>query len=1128
MKMSLLERIGQRVFLMDGAMGTQIQARRPPREMWQGKEGCNEWLCVTAPDIIRDIHLAYLRAGSDAVETNSFGGSRITLGEYDLSNKAREINFAAARIAREAADAFSSEEHPRYVFGSVGPGTKLPTLGQVDFDTLCDALQEQIEALLDGGADGILLETCQDLLQIKAGLVAFEKVAGKKSDHVLYISVTVEQTGTLLIGSNIAAVVATLSPYPIHVLGLNCATGPEAMRIHLDYLAEHWPGFVACMPNAGLPEITPEGPRYPLGADRFAELLGGMAREIGLNVVGGCCGTTPEHIAALKKQVANFVPPRRAVAVPEQVSSLFAPMDLTQQPPPFYVGERANATGSKKFRDALLADNYDAAFQVLLEQEESAAHALDLSCAYAGRDEVRDMCTLVERAARECRLPLMIDSTQPEVMEAALKRYGGRAILNSVNFESGEDKAERVVKLARTFGAALVGLTIDEQGMAMTAERKFAVAQRLVNFCEARGLRRGDLFIDTLTFTIGSGDENLRTAAMETLAAIKRIKQELPGVRTLLGLSNISFGLKPSARKVLNAIFLDECLKAGLDACIINVAAIAPLHEIPADALEVARALLFNDAAQGDPLERFIRFFDTMDGETSPTAVATEATPETQIHEAIVRGRAAVLPEVVPTLLEKYSAEHILNEMLIPAMKEVGRLFNDGVLQLPFVLKSAEVMKRAVDLLRPHMKKDESARGRAKMVIATVAGDVHDIGKNLVDIILTNNGFLVVNLGTKVPIEAMMAAMKEHKADVLGMSGLLVKSAAIMAENLKALEAAGMSYPVLLGGAALTPEFVRDVCQPNYSGPVVYCRDAFEGLARMREFAETGHIQPMAPAQLPTTPPKIETPEVRVKVDRNVPAPTPPFWGWRIMREIPLQNIFPYLNTIALVRGRWGYRRGNLPAKNYQRLLEDEVMPQLEKMKAEAQRSGLFTPQAAYGWFRCRAEKESLLVAPGEGRPPITLNFPRQSRSPFFSIPDFFRSDQDVVGFMVVTLGHGLESENIRLLKEAEYQRYFLLHGFAVELTDALAEYVHAQMRAELGFPDGPMSLQDYITQKYRGSRYGFGYPACPDLAMNEICCRLVHADEISVRVTENYMLVPEVTTCALVAHHPQAKYFNV
>ena len=1123
--MQLIERIGKEIFLMDGAMGTQLQAREIPASAWEGREGCNELLCVTAPDIIRDIHLAYFNAGSDAVETNSFGASAITLGEYNLSERAREINIAAAKVAREAADSAATPGRPRFVFGSIGPGTKLPTLGQVGFDALCDALQIQIEGLAEGGADGILFETCQDLLQIKAGLVAFDKALGRKSGKALYVSVTVEQTGTLLIGSSIGAVVATLAPFPIDILGLNCATGPEAMRIHLDYLAANWPGLIACMPNAGLPILTPTGAKYPLEPAPFAETLGGMVREIGLNVVGGCCGTTPAHIGALREDLNGFVAPDRQTATPEQVASVFGPIELSQEPPPLYVGERANATGSKKFREALLADDYDGAFGILSEQEEAAAHVLDLSCAYAGRDETKDMVTLVARAAQECRLPLMIDSTQVDVMESALKLYGGRVILNSINFESGEEKAERLVTMARRFGAAVVCLTIDETGMAMTADRKVEIAKRLVEFCEKRGLRRGDLLIDTLTFTIGSGDETLRTAAMETIEAIRRIKAEIPGVRTVLGLSNISFGLKPAGRKVLNALFLDECLKAGMDACIINVATVAPLNQIAPDAIEVARALLHNDRSKGDPIENFINFFEGRTAEEPEADLATK-TPEEVLTEAVVKGKIPPLAIAIPPLLEKYSAEDILNNILVPAMKEVGRLFNDGILQLPFVLKSAEVMKKSVDLIKPHMKKDDSASGRGTMVIATVSGDVHDIGKNLVDIILSNNGFRVVNLGTKVPVEQMMQAVREHKANVLGMSGLLVKSAAIMAENMKALEASEIRIPIFLGGAALTPGFVADACQPKYSEPVVYCRDAFEGLARMRELAETGRLEKTVPT-LPQQP-AVEVEAPRIEVDLSLPAPRAPFIGHRIVKSVDLNEVYPYLNDTALIRGRWGYRRGKLSAEEYQRILREEVQPKLARMKKECIETGLLQARVAYGYFRCHSKGETLFVQPAGGGDAIPMTFPRQGKSPFLSIPDFFRRDEDLAGFLVVTLGAGLETENVRLLKRDQYQDYFLLHGFAVEVTDALAEYWHARMRAEMGFPDPKLDLQDYITQKYRGSRYGFGYPACPDLSMNKVCCDLVHASDIGVQVTENFMMQPEVTTCALVAHHPQAKYFYI
>jgi 5-methyltetrahydrofolate--homocysteine methyltransferase len=1122
--MDLIERIRKRVLLMDGAMGTQIQARAIPSDAWQNKEGCNEILNLTAPDAIRSIHSAFLESGCNGVETNTFGASPVTLGEYGLSEKAFEINRAATRLAREAADAFSTSEEPRYVFGSIGPGTKLPTLSQIPFDTLCDSFQMQIEGLLDGGADGILFETCQDLLQIKAGLVAYDKIVGRKHSVPLYVSVTVEQTGALLIGSSISAVAAALLPFSVDILGLNCATGPDAMRIHLDYLAENWPGLIACMPNAGLPQMKNGQVSYPLDPDAFAAALAQLTREVGLNVIGGCCGTTPDHIRALRNAVDGFAAPARQIKRPEQVSSVFSPVDLTQEPPPLYIGERANATGSKKFRDALLADDYDAAFAILTEQEDVGAHVVDLSCAYAGRDEAKDIRTLVARAGRECRIPIMIDTTQADVVEDALKRYGGRAIVNSIHFESGEERSARVAEMARRYGAALVCLTIDETGMAMDAERKVSIAKRLVAFCEKRGLRRGDLFIDALTFTIGSGDETLRSSALETIEAIRRIKSEISGVRTLLGLSNISFGLKPAGRKILNAVFLDQCLKAGLDACIINVAAIAPLNQIPADAIQVADALLKNDRSAGDPLENFINFFERV-AETSEAAKASTS-PEDTLADAVIRGRVPVLAEIIPVLLGSHRAEDILNKLLIPAMQEVGRLFNEGILQLPFVLKSAEVMKKAVDMIRPTMRKDESTSDRGTLVIATVSGDVHDIGKNLVDIILSNNGFKVVNLGTKVPIEQMMKAAREHKADVLGMSGLLVKSAAIMAENMKALEASDIRIPVFLGGAALTPGFVANDCQPKYTQPVVYCKDAFEGLTRMREYVEKGRLENTRPRGKETVVDETDAPPVGI--DLSAPPPAVPFLGARISLPINVEELYPYLNEIALVRGRWGFRRGNLTADEYQKILQNEVQPKLERMKRECGDSGIFQPRVAYGYFRCRGEGETLWVYPTENGDAMPLRFPRQKKSPHLSIPDFFRRDEDVVGFMVVTLQKGLEGENIRLLAKDKYQDYFLLHGFAVELTDALAEYWHAWMRKEMGFVDPSMTPQDYVVQKYRGSRYGFGYPACPDLSINKTVCEWVHADQIEISVTENYMLVPEISTSALIAHHPKAKYFNV
>jgi len=840
--MTMQEFLKKNLLLMDGAMGTQIQERNPGAEVWGEYDGCNEWLNLAAPELVREIHAAYFRAGSDAVETNSFGSSPVTLGEYNLTARAKEISRAAAQLARAAADEVQAEDgRQRFVLGSIGPGTRLATLGQISYDELYGGYQEQMGGLLEGGADGILIETCQDLLQIKAAVSAAQQVIGSKQDKLIYVSVTVETTGTLLVGSSIWAVMAALDPYPIDVLGMNCATGPEAMQRHLEALAKLWRGGIGCMPNAGLPTLVDGEVEYPLGPQAYTEAFAPMVKSVGLNIAGGCCGTTPDHIRVLRAALGTLeAPAPRNVEQMDLVTSVFSPMDLTQEPPPLFVGERANATGSRKFRDVLLAEDMDKCFDLLVEQDEGVAHVLDLSVAYAGRNELEDMTTLVARAARECRLPLMVDSTQVDVVEAALKLYGGRMLVNSINFESGEEKSEKLVALAKQYGAGLVALTIDEVGMAMDADRKVEIAGRLIEFCEARGLRRGDLLIDTLTFTVCSGDDTLRDAAKQTLEAIRRIKEKFPGVRTLLGLSNISFGLKPPARKVLNTVFLGRCIKAGMDACIINTSTLVPVTDLAPEAVKLAEMLLDNDASNGDPLENYIQHFE--DAAPEEDAAAAEVLPPAeQVAAALVKGKAALLETSIPALLEEMSAEDILNGHLVPGMKEVGRLFNDGILQLPFVLKSAEVMKRAVAMIKPHMKTAD-AGSSGKMVIGTVAGDVHDIGKNLVDIILSNNGYEVVNLGVKVPIEKMLESLKESKADVLGMSGLLVKSVQVMRDNLKAMEAAGLRLPVLLGGAALTEPFVINDCQPIYSGPVRYCKDAFESLTLFSELKETGSI----------------------------------------------------------------------------------------------------------------------------------------------------------------------------------------------------------------------------------------------------------------------------------------------
>jgi 5-methyltetrahydrofolate--homocysteine methyltransferase len=1126
--MKLKDLLKTKPLLLDGATGTYLQGCTITPEQWGDVEGCNEWLNLSAPDTIRGLHSAYFEAGSDIVETNTFGASPLTLGEYDLADRAYEINKAGAGIARECANKFSTPDQPRYVFGSIGPGTKLPSLSQVSFDELYESYTVQIRGLLDGGVDGLMIETCQDPLQIKAALAAADDLLEPETDIVRFVSVTVETTGTLLVGTSPAAAAAILAPYPIDILGLNCATGPDAMEHHLDTFNELWPTNLACMPNAGMPEALPDGTvNYPLKPEAFAEKVSALARNRGLSVVGGCCGTSPEHIRQLRRKVIEGWKIRKGAQPPQQAVSLFTPAELTQKPAPLYIGERANATGSKKFRETLLADDYENAFHILTEQQDTGAHVLDLSCGYAGRDEHKDIAILVPRMARECTAPMMIDSTSADVIEDALKCYGGRALINSINFEDGGERAERVVPMATRYGAAMVALTIDEKGMAMTGDEKFAIAKRLVEFCVERGLKAEEILIDPLTFTVCSGDDTLRDAALQTLHAIRRIKMELPGVRTMLGLSNISFGLKPAARKVLNAVFLHQAVEAGMDACIINVAAIVPLNEIPEELRKGAEALLNNDTKDGDPLENYINLFENV---TDVEEVPVETRPADEVLvDAIIRGKIPWLEPAVPDLLKEHSAEHILNEIMLPAMKEVGRLFNDGIMQLPFVLKSAEVMKRAVDMIKPFMKKSDADGKVPLVVLATVAGDVHDIGKNLVGIILSNNGFDTVDLGIKVPIEQMIAAVKEHSATALGMSGLLVKSTAIMAENMKIMEHAGCATPVLLGGAALSAEFVDQACCPHYSGQVLYCKDAFAGLAAMQTLKDTGKLpEYVAPtrAGIGCEVPDSTEKEIEAQpIEKNIPVPNVEIGTW-VTDGLDLDDIWKYLDLDGMIKGAWGYQKGKLSDEQYQKLLDEEVYPKLEEMKKIAKE--VFEPKVIHGFFSCHSESDTFYLTDPKAGTEIPMTFPRQKKAPHHCLADFFRPDEDIAALMAVTLGSKVMDMEHELRKNDRYHDYLLFHGLAVMTAEALAEYWHRQIRLLWGSDEGDLSLHEIWKNKLDQSRFGFGYAACPDLDMNKVCCDLLDTDRIGLNVTELFMADPEVSTFALITHHPQSYYFDL
>ena len=1126
--MDFLDLARQRIVLLDGAMGTAIQSLALPEAAYAGRAGCHEILALTEPDRLLEIHRAYLAAGADVVETNTFGGSPLVLAEYDLAERTEEINEAAARLARQAADESSTPERPRFVAGAIGPGTKLPSLGQITFDTLVQGYRRQIGGLLDGGVDLLQIETVQDLLQAKAALAAAEDVMAVKRRVPLYVSVTIEQTGTLLTGTDMAGVIAVLEPFPIDVLGLNCATGPRPMRPHLETLCRLWPGLIGVYPNAGLPLPCAGGVSYPETPEELAGALAGFLNDLPISIVGGCCGTTPAHIARLAAAVAGRrAPARRPIETAPAVASLFGAVAIRQDPPPLFIGERANATGSKAFRDTILAGDYDAAFEILVEQAEHGSHAADLSVAYAGQDELRHMDALMLRAARECPLPISIDSNLADSVELALKRYPGRAIVNSVNLEDGGRRADLVGPLAKRFGAGLICLTIDEAGMAMTTARKLEVARRLVDRCVGQyGLRRHDLFLDALTFTIGSGDPSLKTAALETIAAIRRIKAEIPGVHTLLGVSNVSFGLSMKSRRVLNSVFLDECLKAGLDAAILNPRHIVPLAQL--DETDVRRALnLIHDRTEGgiDPLEAFINHFA---GRTDLDDAEPEAglPPAEAVRQAIIKGRPPQLAANLDALLAAQPAEAILNDLLMPAMQHVGELFGAGKMQLPFVLKSAEAMKRAVDHIKPHFSATAARGPMKKLLLATVRGDVHDIGKNLVDIIVTNNGFEVVNLGIKVPVEVIEAEIGRQRPDAVGMSGLLVSSAMVMAENLRAMTDAGVGLPVLVGGAALTPEYVRETLKPAYpNGSVTYCADAFAGLRAMQEIAAGLAPRDPDPVSAGALPRDSFPPEPLVL--EEVAPPVPPFWGDRIVTGIDLDAVAGYLNEIALFRGRWGYRRGSLPAEEFQRIMRDEVRPRYREIWRIVKTEQLFDPRAVYGYFHGRGQGDAVVID-HQGRE-LRFDFPRRQAEPRLNIADFVRSDGDVVGFFVVTLGDAAVTRGREIFTRNEYLDYFLLHGLAVEVTDALAEYVHALMRHELGIGDArPLDLQEIVTQAYRGSRYGFGYPACPDLSQHTQVWDLLHPERVGVSLAEGFQMVPEYSTAAIVIHHPRAKYFSV
>jgi 5-methyltetrahydrofolate--homocysteine methyltransferase len=1154
-RQSYLDAVGERVIVFDGAFGTYVQDLALGPDDFGGPhlEGCNEMLCVTRPDVIAGMHAAFFEAGVDAVETASFGSFATVLAEYGIAERAGELNVAAARIAREVADRFEAADgRPRFVAGSMGPGTKLPSLGHIGFDELRDAYEEQARGLLAGGVDLLLVETCMDLLQVKAAMIACRRAMRAAERAVpIQVQITMETTGRMLVGSEIGAALATIAAMKPDVIGINCATGPAEMQEHLRYLSQHSPVPLSVMPNAGLPSVVDGRTHYDLTPEQLAEFHRHHVADLGITIVGGCCGTTPDHLRHVVEAVRNIDPrPRRPTFEPS-VSSIYSPVTIEQDSSILIIGERTNANGSKAFREAMLAGDLDTCLKIANEQVREGAHVLDVCVDYVGRDGTADMDEIVRRFATQVSVPLVLDSTEPQVMEAGLRHVGGRAILNSANLEDGElpgSRLDRVFSLAREYGAAVICLLIDERGQARDVEWKMEVAHRLHEIATERyGLSASDLIFDALTFPLSTGDDDLRRDAMHTIEAIRRIKAEIPGAYTTLGVSNVSFGLKPAARHVLNSVFLHECVEAGLDSAIVHAGRIMPLNRIPDDQQQVCLDLVWDRRTPDyDPLQRLLEVFE--DVQTAAAAKPDRSgLPVTErLHHRIVDGdRDGLTDDLDEAMASGLPALDIVNDVLLGGMKVVGDLFGSGQMQLPFVLQSAETMKSAVSYLEPHMDKVEGGASKGKLVIATVKGDVHDIGKNLVDIICTNNGYEVHNLGIKVPIGEMIAKVKEVDADALGMSGLLVKSTLIMRENLEELNALGLTeLPVLLGGAALTRSYVEHDLREVYEGRVFYGRDAFEGLhmlddlMRMKRSGEWDPDFGRVPTgrQLPRRPATIDggvpLPRRSPEVATDNPVFEPPFIGSRVVKGIPLDEIAHYVNETALFRNQWQFRP---EAGESDDEFKARIRPVFREQLAAAKASGVLVPQVVYGYFPANGDGDELVVWTDERRATEACRFryPRQRSAPHLCIADFFRpvesGERDFVAFHIVTMGATVSERAAELFAADEYQQYLLLHGIGVEMAEALAELWHYRIRSEWGFADedGP-TVGGLFRQQYRGGRYSWGYPACPDLEDNATVAALLDAGRIGIDVGEDtgWQYQPEQTTSAIICHHPQAKYF--
>ena len=1149
-----LDAVRERVIVFDGAFGTFVQDLNLCADDFGGEslEGCNEMLCITRPDVIESMHAAFFDAGVDAIETASFGSFSIVLAEYDISDRAYELNVAAASIARRVADRYEQDGRPRYVAGSMGPGTKLPSLGHIGFLELRDSYAEQARGLLDGGIDLFLIETCMDLLQIKAAMQACRIAMQQCNREVpIQVQVTMETTGRMLVGTEIGAAYAALAAMKPDVIGINCATGPAEMQEHLRYLSEHSLLPISVLPNAGLPSVVDGRTHYDLTPEQLAEFHRHHVADLGVGVVGGCCGTTPEHMRQVCEAVRSVTRKERTPTSEPSVTSLYSPVTLEQDNSFLIIGERTNANGSKAFREAMLREDWDTCLKMATEQIREGSHVLDVCVDYVGRDGRVDMNEIASRFASQASVPLVLDSTEPEVMEAGLLHTGGRCILNSANLEDGEapgSRLDRVFRLARDYGAAVICLLIDERGQARDVEWKMEVAHRLHDIATTSyGLSASDLIFDALTFPIGTGDEDLRRDGIATLEAIARIKKEIPGAYTTLGLSNVSFGLSPATRQVLNSVFLHEAREHGLDSAIVHASKILPLARIPEEQISVCQDLIYDRRSPGyDPLAKLLEIFA---GVSTVAAVAVDKTgwtTEQILRQRIIDGdREGLIDDLEAARAQGFAPLDIINNILLDGMREVGELFGSGRMQLPFVLQSAETMKMAVAHLEQFMERTGESSSKGKLVLATVKGDVHDIGKNLVDIICTNNGYEVHNMGIKIGIQEMIDKVKEVDADALGMSGLLVKSTIIMRENLEELNSQQLSdIPVLLGGAALTRSYVEQDLRKVYQGRVFYGKDAFEGLHTLDTLMaiKSGElVDPDFGRKLGT---RLIERAAKEKVDPSTLPPrspdvvtdneifTPPFLGTKVVKGIGLDEIAEYINETALFRNQWQYRPKDGETDEQ---FKDRIRPILREQLAAAKAGGYLVPQVVYGYFAVNSDGNDLVVWQDDSRSVEIARFtyPRQSHEPFMCIADFFRSidsgEKDYAAFHIATMGRAVSDKAAELFEANKYQDYLELHGIGVEMAEALAEYWHHRIRSEWGFVDQDApSVAGLFRQQYRGGRYSWGYPACPDLEDNATVAKLLEAGRLGIEVSEEtgWQYQPEQTTSAIICHHPQAKYF--